>query len=256
MNKKPVYKTWIRINRIIIFSLISLSLVLLALLPINSFVRITAGVMSIPLLYTTFMIVYSYYQFSTFGGDFQSKIHNLIVERIKTTENSTILDIGTGSGALIIKLAKTFVKGAFVGIDYWGNDWEYSKDICEGNAKYEGVSERIKFIKGSASRLPFKDEEFDGIVSCLTFHEVKDEVDKIQLIKESLRVLKKGGEFVFLDLFRDEKIFGDNNKFFNGIDSLGLEELRVENIEDVIELPYGLLNKKVLGNGVIISGRK
>ncbi|MGL4572857.1 MAG: class I SAM-dependent methyltransferase [Clostridium sp.] len=256
MNKKPVYKTWIRINRIIIFLLISISLVLIAVLPINSFIRIIAGIMSIPLLYTTFMIVYSYYQFSTFGGDFQSKIHNLIVERIKTTENGTILDIGTGSGALIIKLAKTFVKGSFVGIDYWGNDWEYSKDICERNAKYEGVSERIKFIKGSASKLPFNDEEFNGIVSCLTFHEVKDEVDKIKVVKEALRVLKKGGEFVFLDLFHDEKIFGDNNKFFNDISSLELEKVMFEKIENVIELPYGLLNKKVLGNGVIISGRK
>lgn len=28
-------------------------------------------------------------------------------------------------------------------------------------------------------------------------------------MKEALRVLKPGGEFVFLDLFMDEKIFGN-----------------------------------------------
>ena len=75
---------------------------------------------------------------------------------------------------------------SLVGIDYWGDDWEYSKDICEKNAEYEGVSDRISFIKASASKLPFDDNEFDVVVSCLTFHEVKDENDKIKVFKEGI----------------------------------------------------------------------
>lgn len=256
MNKKPVYKTWIRINKIIIFLVISLLLILIALLPINFFIRIVSGVLLLPFLYTSFMIVYSYYQFADFGGNFQCKIHNLIVDRIKFRENRKVLDIGTGSAALIIKIAKTLIDSSFVGIDYWGEDWEYSKNICEINAECEGVDDRIDFIKASASKLPFDDNEFDVVVSCLTFHEVKDESDKIKVFKEALRVLKKDGEFIFLDLFLDEKIFGNNNKFFNEIDSIGLSEVKVEKIKDVIDLPYILLNKKVLGNAVIISGRK
>lgn len=124
------------------------------------------------------------------------------------------------------------------------------------NAKYEKLDDRIKFIKASASKLPFDDNEFDVVVSCLTFHEVKDERDKIKVFKEALRVLKKEGEFVFLDLFLDEKIFGNNNKFFYEIDSIGLSEVKVEKLKDIIDLPPILLNKKVLGNAVIISGRK
>jgi ubiquinone/menaquinone biosynthesis C-methylase UbiE len=71
------------------------------------------------------------------------------------------------------------------------------------------VSDRIDFLKASAAELPFNDGEFEIIVSCLTFHEVKDRKNKTEVIKEALRVLKPGGEFVFLDLFKDEKIFGD-----------------------------------------------
>ena len=50
-----------------------------------------------------------------------------------------ILDIGTGSGSLIIKLAKTFPKSFLTGIDYWGGNWEYSKAQCQQNAEIEGA---------------------------------------------------------------------------------------------------------------------
>ncbi|MEN2258789.1 class I SAM-dependent methyltransferase [Paraclostridium benzoelyticum] len=108
--------------------------------------------------------------------------------------------------------------------------------MCETNAKYEGVADRIKFIQASASDLPFREKEFDIVVSCLTFHEVKDEADK-KVLKEALRVLKKDGEFVFLDLFLDEKIFGENDEFFNRIRSLGISEIKVEKLENIIKLP-------------------
>ena len=147
-------------------------------------------------------------------------------------------------------------KTSLVGIDYWGEDWEYSKQICETNAECEGVLDRIDFIKSSASKLPFDEHKFDVVVSCLTFHEVKDESDKIKVLKEALRVLDNNGEFVFLDLFLDEKIFGKNDEFFKAIDSLGVSEIKVEKLENIIELPSILLHKKVLGNAVVISGRK
>ena len=82
MNKKPIYKTWIRINKIITFLVISILLILISFLPINLYLRISAGVLLLPFLYILFIISYSYYQFSDFGGDFQSKIHNLIIKEM------------------------------------------------------------------------------------------------------------------------------------------------------------------------------
>jgi ubiquinone/menaquinone biosynthesis C-methylase UbiE len=100
-------------------------------LPINIFLRISAGILLLPFLYILFIISYSYYQFSDRFGDYQSKIHNLIKNRINYNGNGKILDIGVGSASLINKLAKSFPKSSLVGIDYWGEDWEYSKQICE-----------------------------------------------------------------------------------------------------------------------------
>lgn len=256
MNKKPVYKTWIRINKIITLSVISLFLILIALSPVNIFIRVLAGILSLPFLYTSIIVTYCYYQFSDIGGNFQYKIHNLIVSKISYTSNVKVLDIGVGSASLITKIAKSLPKASLIGIDYWGNDWEYSKNICEANAECEGVSDQISFIKASASNLPFDDNEFDVAVSCLTFHEVKDENDKVKVFKEALRVIKKNGEFIFLDLFLDENVFGKNDEFFPTINSLGVSSIKIEKLEDIIDLPKILLNKKVLGNAVIISGRK
>lgn len=256
MNRKPIYKTWIRVKKLIVFILITLLLLITTLLPINFYLRILAGILSIPFLYISFLLSYSYYQFASWGGDFQRKIHNLIVYNISKGENSKILDIGTGNASLIIKLAKGFPKSKLVGIDFWGEDWEYSKKICEVNAEIEGVANRIQFIKASASKIPFQNNEFDIIVSCLTFHEVKDERNKIKVLTEALRVLKEDGEFVFLDLFSDDKAFGQYDELLNSIRALGIKELTAEKLENIIALPNILSHKKILGNAVVLRGRK
>lgn len=39
-----------------------------------------------------------------------------------------------------IKAAKKFPKAEITGMDYWGTGWDYSKKLCEDNAKAEGVT--------------------------------------------------------------------------------------------------------------------
>jgi ubiquinone/menaquinone biosynthesis C-methylase UbiE len=75
-------------------------------------------------------------------------------------------------------------------------------------------------------------------------------------MKEALRVLKPGGGFVFLDLFMDEKIFGDEKELLNSLKKHGVSELKSYKLAKVMKLPKLLLNKKVLGNAMILIGRK
>lgn len=247
------YSTWIRRNRIVMFACIVTVLLLFSLLPINLIVRIVSAVISIPFIYILFVLLYTYYQFSSFGGNYQSKIHDLIVSYI-TKRSGKLLDIGTGSGSLIIKAAKALPKVEAIGIDYWGSDWGgYSQQLCESNASIEGVADRVKFIQGSASELPFADGEFDMVISCLTFHEVRDERDKARLLKEALRVLKKGGEFVFMDLFYDKHQFGNLEEL---IQQLNVSEVEIVKLDKAIKLPRLLLLKQCLGNAAIVKGVK
>lgn len=50
-----------------------------------------------------------------------------------------VLDIGSGNGVLAVELAQQNSQAEVMGIDYWGKDWEYSKEVCENNAKLGGI---------------------------------------------------------------------------------------------------------------------
>lgn len=89
-----------------------------------------------------------------------------------------------------------------------------------------------------------------------TFHEVKECENKTEVMKEALRVLKPGGEFVFLDLFMDEKILGDKKELLNVLKKHHVSELNGYKLAKEMKLPKFLLNKKVLGNAMILSGRR
>ncbi|KAB2446304.1 class I SAM-dependent methyltransferase [Bacillus thuringiensis] len=256
MRKKANYQTWIRMKKLMMFLISSIVLLLITLLPITLYLRVLSGLIAVPFIYITFILSYSTYQFAAFGGDYQSRIHDLMVKKVNWNGQGKILDIGTGSGSLIIKLAIAFPKSFLTGIDYWGENWEYSREQCQQNAEIDGVSDRIAFLKASATNLPLQNDEFDIVVSCLTFHEVRDTTNKTEVIKEALRVLKPGGEFIFLDLFMDEKIFGDTEELLNDLKKFDISKLNSYKLAEEMNLPKILLNKKVLGNAMILSGRK
>lgn len=116
---------------------------------------------------------------------------------------------GCGVGALTVRCAKTFPKASCVGMDYWGKEWSYAKEQCEKNAKLEGVAARGHFQKGDAAKLDFPDETFDAVVSNFVFHEVRTAKDKRDVVRESLRVFKKGGAFSLQDMFAQKALYGD-----------------------------------------------
>ena len=112
-----------------------------------------------------------------------------------------ILRIATSVWRMDDERAKRYANAHVTGIDYWGGMWEYSKGVCERNAEIEDVANRMNFQKASATALPFEDEHFDAAVRNLVFHEVGDVINKRELLREALRVVKRGGAFAFQDLF-------------------------------------------------------
>ena len=75
------------------------------------------------------------------------------------------------------------------------------------------VADHIAFQKGDAAKLDFPDETFDAVVSNFVFHEVRTAKDKRDVVKEALRVLKKGGVFSFQDMFSQKALYGDMEEF-------------------------------------------
>ena len=166
------------------------------------------------------------------------------------------LDIGCGNGPLTIRLARKYPHATVAGIDFWGKAWGYSKRVCEKNARSEGVAERTSFQQASASALPFADEAFDAAISNLTFHEVSDTMDKSAVIKEALRVVKKGGSFSFQDLFLWKQVYGDVDDVLRMMRSWGVESVEFVDTSKSTFIPKALKLPFMVGTIGILHGRK
>jgi SAM-dependent methyltransferase len=199
---------------------------------------------------------YARYKFSSTGGNIQNSVWALVLSHLDWNGAGKALDIGCGNGALAIKLAQKYPKAHVLGIDYWGKRWEYSKNTCEMNAKIEGVNEQVTFQKASAASLPFDDEYFDAAVSNFVFHEVSDVKDKRELIREALRVVKKGGKFAFQDEFLVKKIYGNPDDLVAAIKSWGISKVEFVKTRDSDFIPRALKLPFMLGTIGIIKGEK
>jgi SAM-dependent methyltransferase len=210
------------------------------------------AVLAFPFLYIAIVLTWTSHRLGPRGGNVQSRIHQLLIDSVGS--EGRLLDVGCGSGQLLIRCAKSAL-GDYVGLDFWGDDWEYSRSQAECNAEIEGIV-GLRFVHGSASRLPFADAEFGRVVSALTFHEVRDVADKTVSVAEALRVLKPGGRFAFVDLFDDPTIYGGQEHVLKVIASNGGEIESARNLSDVIELRFPLKLAKVLKYAVLVSGTK
>lgn len=261
------YGNWVSRKMIII--LIALSAVLLigcvycfAITPAannTSFLyigRVVLLFLSIPSLAMTIYMSICRRLFSYEGKyKIQSKILDYLISYLKFSKGN-ILDIGCGNGALSIKLAQKFKDCELTSIDYWGKEWEFAKEQCEKNSKAEGVYNRIKFKKGDAANLEFADEYFEAVVSNFVFHEVKSQKDKRLVVKEALRVLKKGGSFAFHDLFLEEKLYGNLDDFINELKKEGITEVKVAYSNKEKFIPKILKTSFMLGRIAVIYGIK
>lgn len=254
------YGNWIgRKFMVLLFKLFVVFALLFGLSVINAWplaLKILLIIIAFILLAAVIYYLYVRHQFSYEGGGVQNRVLDMLLSYIDWPGRGKVLDIGCGSGALIIKLAGKYTEADLTGIDRWEGKWDYSEQRCRENAEAEGVSGRIDFIKASAAALPFEPESFDLVVSNFVFHEVQEAKDKREVIKEALRVVKKGGVFAFHDLFLKRSLYGDEEALLAEIRSWGIREVHMADTSrsDFIPRPFKL--SFMLGSIAVIYGVK
>ena len=248
--EKPNYGNWVSTRFIYVPGVVSLIFMGLAIM--FPFFIVVAALF----LFVSLYFAYARYLFSPQGGNVQDRVQGLVLSNLDWNGEGQILDIGCGSASLTIELVKKYKGARVIGIDYWGEQWEYSKKVCEKNAEIEGVAERVTFQKASAASLPFGDDSFDAIVSNLVFHEVSGVKDKKELIREALRVVKKGGNFVFQDLFLWKLIYGEPDELIETVRSWGIKKVGFINTSNSAFIPTLLKLPFMVGTIGMIVGEK
>ncbi|MBQ9815812.1 MAG: methyltransferase domain-containing protein [Lachnospiraceae bacterium] len=252
---KPNYKNWM--PKGMVFSGLAVFAVFLILFIVFGLTGIVSGtpkkVLFIVFLVGTVLslclsiwLIFMYRMFSYNGSRKMSKqIIEGVADYVKLPEGGKGLDVGCGSGALIIACAKRNPSASFIGIDRWGKEYaSYNKPLCEKNAEAEGVS-NVSFQRGDATKLEFPDETFDAVMSNYVYHNIPG--DRQKIILETLRVLKKGGTFAIHDIFSKHK-YGDMQAFVQKLYDMGFESA------ELIDTTNGMFMSKSEAAWMELSG--
>lgn len=129
---------------------------------------------------------------------------NLAKKILSQINFSNCLDVGCASGYMISEIAKGLPNIRYFGVDIYDRAIQYAK------MRYPNIS----FKTASASKLPFKDSNFDLVLFYETIEHVED--PKLCLL-EIKRILKKNGVLILtMDsgslLFRIVWFFWENTK--------------------------------------------
>jgi len=126
----------------------------------------------------------------SFGIDV--KWRKKVVQLVADTQPDSILDIATGTGDLIINLAKKTKASKLIGLDIS----EGMLSVGRKKIKADSLDERIEMVQADSENMPFADNSFDAITVAFgvrNFEHLKKGLGEI------LRVLKPGGIFVILE---------------------------------------------------------
>jgi ubiquinone/menaquinone biosynthesis C-methylase UbiE len=164
-------------------------------------------------------------------------LRNTVVSKLRELKlTGTLVDLGCGSGRLLLKLAKSFPDLTLIGVDI-------SKeilDVAEQNVKKQIKEKIIEFKLGDAIQLPFDDHSIETVVSSLSLHHW---TEPEKALFEIYRILKPGGQCIIFDFRRDSR------RFFYGLLTFATKLVVPKALKNVNE-PLGSLKSSYTINEI------
>ncbi len=115
------------------------------------------------------------------------------LQKIGCKDNSTFLDLGSGSGSTSLMLAKTYTNSQFIGVE---PDHMLRDKAIQAAAEHT-LSERCTFIKGRGEDIPLEDNHVDYSIARFVFQHAPN---PLGILKELKRVTRPGGIVIILDV--------------------------------------------------------
>ena len=125
----------------------------------------------------------------------QSRLRDHMLDAVPWSGAERVLDVGTGTGLMLVGAAKRLRTGRAVGIDAW---WRKDptgrrRGVIERNVRLEGVADRVELRTADVRALPMPDGSFDRVIALLCLHEHEVQRQQAAACREIARVLKPGG---------------------------------------------------------------
>ncbi|MBB1157405.1 MULTISPECIES: class I SAM-dependent methyltransferase [Amycolatopsis] len=123
------------------------------------------------------------------------------LDRLALRGDEVVLDLGCGSGLLLIGVAARLTTGRATGIDLWRTRDQAGSDrkTCLENAVRTGVADKIELVDGDMAKLPFPSGSFDLVTGCLSVHNLHPDSRRAECVSEAFRVLRPGGRLLLID---------------------------------------------------------
>ncbi len=123
--------------------------------------------------------------------------HALNLVKGRERERCIALDIGTGPGQIVIKLAKRLPQWKFIGVDRSSGMIAQAQSNLASAAG--GLADRVEFQIADGNRLPFPDSSFDLVMCNSVLHHL---AEPEKLLSEMARLVNPGGAILLRDLRR------------------------------------------------------
>ncbi|HKL37613.1 MAG TPA: ubiquinone/menaquinone biosynthesis methyltransferase [Bacteroidales bacterium] len=117
------------------------------------------------------------------------------VDRILQASPRHVMDLGTGTGDMAMRIARKSPEVEVVGYDFSPTMLEVARRKAERMG-----TKNVSFVEGDAASMPFEDASFDVVGISFAFRNItfRNPHTK-EYLKETLRCLKPGGKFVIVE---------------------------------------------------------
>jgi ubiquinone/menaquinone biosynthesis C-methylase UbiE len=129
-----------------------------------------------------------------------ARLRERLLDAAGVEAGERVLDLGCGTGAAALQLARRQPGARIVGLD------PDAKALARAESKAKAAGAVIEWQQGYAGRAPFPAHSFDRVVSSLMIHHL-DAAQKQEAFRDAKRVLRPGGTFHVLDFGPPRNVF-------------------------------------------------
>lgn len=168
-----------------------------------------------------------------FGAE---RARRVLIEQASLAPEQRVLDIGCGTGSLILLAQRLHPDVTYVGLD------PDPKAIARSRNKAQRRGGAARFDQGYANALPYPDASFDRVFSSFMLHHLPT-AERLQALREVARVLTPGGSLHLLDFAVPQAAPTSRQAFVGGhmradLDGSIVELLETAGLSDARELTH------------------